>query len=202
MQCRWWWRAVCRHSRAVSPLLTCPAPRDCRLTLRICVACWVSDDLDAWPACARRTVVASVNVIVVTVLDRCPLCPNVLLFLNLHHTTTTPPKTATRSPDITTPPPPTNNTQRPPSSYPSPSHPLETPTSLPPLLLTSVIYCSRAHLEEQQELGSLPGTKTPLVAIEKESPWRIPALQPTRPPDRNLVTCATWTLAPPRLETV
>ena len=141
----WWWRAVCRHSRAVSPLLTCPAPRDCRLTLRICVACWVSDDLDAWPACARRTVVASVNVIVVTVLDRCPLWPNVLLFLNLHCTTTTPPKTATRSPDITTPPPPTNNTQRPPSSL---SFPLDTPTSLPPLLLTSVIYCPRAHLEE------------------------------------------------------
>ena len=131
MQCRWWWRAVCRHSRAVSPLLTCPAPRDCRLTLRICVACWVSDDLDAWPACARRTVVASVNVIVVTVLDRCPLWPNVLLFLNLHHTTTTPPKTATRPPDITTPP-----------------HQLRAPNALPhliPLLPTDWTRRHRFH---------------------------------------------------------
>ena len=189
---------MCRHSRAVSPLLTCPAPRDCRLTLRICVACWVSDDLDAWPACARRTVVASVNVIVVVVLDRCPLWPSVLLFLNLHHTTTTPPKTATRPPDITTPPPPTKNPT--PDLIPLP------PTGHADIASTATPYISHLlssrTLEEQQELDSLPRTKTPLVAIEKESPWRIPALQPTRPPDRNLVTCATWTPAPPRLETV
>jgi hypothetical protein len=184
---------VCRHSRAVSPLLTCPAPRDCRLTLRICVACWVSDDLDAWPACARRTAVASVNVIVVVVLDRRPLWPSVLLFLLLHHTTTSPPATATRHHHST----PTNPTP-----------------SLIPLLLTghadiastATPYISRLlpsrTPEEQQELELLPRTKTRLVAVERESPWRIPTLQPTRPADHNSVTCATWTLAPPLLETV
>jgi len=122
--------------------------------------------LDAWLACARRTAVANVNVIVVIVLDRRAFVPFCSSVPTLHHTTTSPPATATRPPARRHQhPTPTNPEDCPPSS--SLSHSVDTPTSLPPLLLTPDHRCTHAHLKSNESWKYCPGQRHGLLLLMK-----------------------------------
>jgi hypothetical protein len=166
-----------------TPLLTCPAPRDCLIA-------WVSDDLHAWPAYARRTAVANVNVIPLVVLDRRQGARMLFCSSYSPHYTTPPARPRLDRPPSplhhSTPTKPEDPTQRPSCSL---SFALDTPTSLPPLLFTSVLYCPRAHLKTNKSWQYCLGQRRRLLLLRKNHHG---AYQPSNQLDHPT---ATWSPA-------